>query len=430
MTVADTPPMANDPDGGSSIHFCDLCNKPITSESAFKRHVAYCRRTVGKPKKRKRSCKQCHRAKAKCSFELQCSRCTSKGFKCEYEKPVLPINNETSNDLQDASPSEPSGSSPSDCTGSPSYASTESPGFEGIMTLPEWQLHAPPRSVAELRTDPRHQASVLFLLEYIRGLPSMMCRRETFPVFIHGHWHEPELPTIFANCAHISELWLARNASPLGRELFYSAMNEEITRINGRLEVSAKQELTSCLAMQNFYTLLVVLDREMPRANVMPELEVRKCDIDRITNTARQCFASDAYDPFDIDKIGDPNETWEEFIYAESRRRCALFWFIISRVVHLGYGSLCPPVLGYRGLSLPAPETLWRAKTRKDWEAARAETRDRCQAPLHNTSLRTLGDLIDSRACGYDPDRGREVSNWLASCDKLGLMLVVASTMV
>ncbi|KAI0457051.1 hypothetical protein F5B21DRAFT_108211 [Xylaria acuta] len=430
MTIADTP-MSNDLDGSSSIHFCNLCNKPITSESAFKRHVAYCRRTVGKPKKRKRSCKQCHRAKAKCSFELQCSRCTSKGFICEYETLVLPFRgNEMSNDIQDGSASEPSGSSPSDCTSSPGYSFAELPAFEAITTLPEVQIHTPPRSVTEIRADPRHQASALFLLEYIRGLPSMMSRRETFPAFIHGHWHEPELPTIFANGAHISQLWLARSASPRDRELFYFAMEEESTRLMGRLETSAKEELIACLAMQNVYTLLVVLDHETPQANLLPELEVRKCNIDRITSTARQCFVSDAYDPFNIDKIGDPNETWEEFIYAESRRRCAIFWFITSRVIHLNYGSRCPPVVGYRGLALPAPETLWRATTREDWEAARAEIQERCQAPLNNTTLRTVGDLIDSRACASDPDRGRDLGNWLASCDKLGMLLAVASTMV
>ncbi|KAI0491119.1 hypothetical protein F4859DRAFT_508909 [Xylaria cf. heliscus] len=430
MTVADSP-MANDAEGSGSIHFCNLCNKPITSESAFKRHVAYCRRTAGKPKKRKRSCKQCHRAKAKCSFELQCSRCTSKGFICEYEKLVLPLGgNETSNDAQDASASEPSGSSPSDCTGSPGYASTEMPGFEGITTLSELQINTPPRSVTELRTDPKHQASALFLLEYIRALPSMLSRRWTFPAFIHGQWHEPELPIKFANCSHISQLWLVRNTNPQGREIFYSAMEEESTRLMFQLENSTKEELTGRLALQNIYALLAVIDSETPQANFVPELEVRKRDIDRVTRTARQCFALDAYAPFDIDTIGDPNETWEEFIYAESRRRCALFWFIVSRVVYLNYGSRCPPVLGYRGLSLPAPEALWRATTRKDWKAARAEALERCQTPLHGTTLRTVGDLIDCRAGASDPNREREVSNWLASSDKLGLLLVVASTMV
>ena len=36
----------------------------------------------------------------------------------------------------------------------------------------------------------------------------------------------------------------------------------------------------------------------------------------------------------------------------------------------------------------------------------------------------------DSRARTSDPDRQRQVSSWLAGCDKLGLMLLIASTMV
>lgn len=117
---------------------------------------------------------------------------------------------------------------------------------------------------------------------------------------------------------------LIGNASPHGRELFYSAMEDEFTRLMAKVETSTKEELVSQLAMQNIYTLLAVLDSETPQTNPVPELEVRKCDVDRVTKTARQCFASDAYDPFNIDKIGDPNETWEEFIYAESRRRYAI----------------------------------------------------------------------------------------------------------
>ncbi|KAI0197292.1 hypothetical protein EV127DRAFT_7328 [Xylaria flabelliformis] len=427
MTI-DTP-MANDLDGSNSIHFCNLCNKPITRESAYKRHVAYCRRTVGKPKKRKRSCKQCHRAKAKCSFELQCSRCVSKGFTCEYEKPALPLRgNEAS---INSSPSEASLSSPSDGTASTYNAPTELlPGFVGATTHIDLKIHTPPRTSTELRTDPRFQESALFLIEYIRALPSMMSRRETLPDFVHGYWHEPELPTIYANCVHISRLWLNRTASPRDRELFYSAMDEESSRLMSRAGTANKEELTASLAIQNAYTVFVVLDNEVPQEDAVPELEVRMSDVYRVTNIARQCFVSDAYDPFDIDKIGDPNETWEEFIYAESRRRCAIFWFITSRVVDLNYATLCPPVVGYRGLALLAPETLWRARTREDWEVAREEAQERGQWPLYSNSLRTIGDLIDYRACTSDPDRRREVSNWLASCGKLGLLLVVASTMV
>ncbi|KAJ2981165.1 hypothetical protein NUW58_g6756 [Xylaria curta] len=418
MTIADTP-MANDLDGSSGIYFCNLCNKPINSESAFKRHVVYCRRTLWKPKKRKRSC-----------------------FVCQYEKPIQPLaGNEMSSEFQEAwtpepsisgpstweqSTPEPSGSSPSDSIGSPGHAFPELQGFEIATMLSECR---PPRPVTELRTDPRHQASAMILLEYIRGLPFMMSRRETFPLFVHGQWHEPDLPEIFANCVHVSRLWLTRNASPQDRELFESTIEGEKERLINQISTATQQELIASLTMQNIYTLFTVLENDASQGTFMPELEARMCDIDRMTYIARQCFACDAYGPFDIDTIGNPNETWEEFIYAESRRRCALFWFIVSRVVGLHYGAQCPPIVGYRGLSLPAPETLWNARTKQKWEEARAEIRERSQRPLHSTTLRTVGDLIDSRACTSDPDQ-RDVSNWLASCDKLGLMLVVALTMI
>ncbi|KAI3324953.1 hypothetical protein HD806DRAFT_460789 [Xylariaceae sp. AK1471] len=435
MTIADTS-ITNDHDG-SSIRFCNLCNKPIASESAFKRHVAYCRRTLGKPKKRKRSCKQCHHAKAKCSFEPQCSRCKSKGLVCEYERPLAtPASNETYNGLQEISTSEPSESSPGDTVDSPSRAYTSMADFEGIVTIIELQNMSPPRLATELRADPTQQASVLFLLEIIRGLCHQMSRRETFPVFVHGHWHQRELPDTWVNCMRISQLYIARDVSPHGRELYYSALAEEITRLTRQMSTATKQELLASLEAQIIYTLLGVLDDDTTEANYIPEMRVQKSDLDRTTHLARQLFQTDAYAPFDIDSIGDPNETWEEFIYAESRRRygafqmCALFWFIVSRVIDLRSGLKCPPVLGYRGLALPAPETLWSARKREDWEAARAEIQQYRQQPLYNTTLRTFGDLIDSRSCAFNPDCGRQISTWLASCDKLGLMLLVASNMV
>ncbi|KAI0108667.1 hypothetical protein GGR51DRAFT_558980 [Nemania sp. FL0031] len=431
MATIDSP-MADSHDESNSIHFCDICYKPIARESAYKRHLAYCRRSVGRTKKRKRSCKQCHRAKAKCSFEPQCSRCLSKGFTCEYEKPGFPpTGSEISDDVQDTLMSELSGSSPSDATGSPCAAFTEITGFERVtdtdvsMLLP---LAPPPRPVTKLREDPRQHASMLFLLEVARGVPYMLSRRETFPVFIHGQWHQPKIPTPLANCMRITQLFLARNASPQGRELFYSTMSEERARVTQ--QSSTKQELLIRLTLNNIFLLLTVFDQETPQATLVPYLEAQGNDIDNITSSAHKCFASDAYKPFDIDGIGNPNETWEEFIYAESRRRCALWWFIVSRVIDLHYGFRCPPVVCYRGLALPAPDALWTARTREDWEAARMALRERYQEPYHQHSLRTLGDLIDSRACASDPDQGGRVGSWMASCDKLGLMLVVASGMI
>lgn len=117
--------------------------------------------------------------------------------------------NEMSDDLQDTPMSELCASSPSDATLSPGAIYTDLVNFEKATAISELPLISPPRLVTELRTDLRHQASALLLLEIIRGLPYMMSRRETFPVFIHGQWHQPELPTTLANCMRISQLFLA-----------------------------------------------------------------------------------------------------------------------------------------------------------------------------------------------------------------------------
>lgn len=77
------------------------------------------------------------------------------------------------------------------------------------------------------------------------------------------------------------------------------------------------------LAAHKMYALMTAFDNETVSANLVPELEANRHDIGWVANTAHECFASDGYGPFDIDSIGDPNETWEEFIYAEARRRYA-----------------------------------------------------------------------------------------------------------
>jgi hypothetical protein len=153
----------------------------------------------------------------------------------------------------------------------------------------------------------------------------MMSRRETLPVFIHGHWSDPELPEIFANCQSLSQLFIDRHLSPRGREIFYLALSKETARLTRQLPTASKMERVNSLQGLVFYTLFAVFDQDTTRTNYMPEIQVQKCDVDRVTCAARLCFEADAYAPFDIDKIGDPNETWEEFIYSESRRRYVSF---------------------------------------------------------------------------------------------------------
>lgn len=119
------------------------------------------------------------------------------------------------------------------------------------------------------------------------------------------------------------------STTPLGRERFYSTLSEERTRLKHHFSAATKEELIIRLAVHKMYALMVAFDNETVSANLVSELVASRYDIGWVADTARECFAADGYDPFDIDSIGNPNETWEGFIYAEARRRYAAY--LISR---------------------------------------------------------------------------------------------------
>ncbi|KAI0398146.1 hypothetical protein F5Y17DRAFT_215760 [Xylariaceae sp. FL0594] len=412
------------------VPLCNICNKPTTSASALKRHVAYCRRTLGKPKKRKRSCKRCREAKAKCSFEPQCHHCRSRGLVCEYEEPVgVPSVRERNPGIQDtrATLSDPPEIRPGGILdgwlGRPEAAASV---YDGTTTATNMQAL---RSLADIRADPRHQESIIFLLETFRALPQMMTRRETFPVFIHGHWHMTELPEAIVKCMSISQLYIKRGGSRSSHAIYRSTLDEEISRALRLVPNLTGLDLLATFETQVVYALLSALEDDRPDEESLPELSVESRHVDRATRIGRVCFEQDGYAPFDIDRVCDPSETWEQFIYAESRRRCALVWFLASRVIDLKFGSKCPPVRGYRGLALPCPDALWVARRRDEFEAARAEMLERCIGSGPRTSLRTLGDLVDVRSCS-DANSRRKLSSWFASCGELGMMLFMASGLI
>lgn len=64
---------------------CQLCDKPFSKESSYKRHISYCRRSQARSRVRPRSCLACNAAKVKCTFQTPCRRCLDKGLECVYE---------------------------------------------------------------------------------------------------------------------------------------------------------------------------------------------------------------------------------------------------------------------------------------------------------------------------------------------------------
>ncbi|KAI1414418.1 hypothetical protein F5Y13DRAFT_158512 [Hypoxylon sp. FL1857] len=399
------------------LQFCNLCSKPIATESAYKRHIAYCRRTQGRIRKRRRSCKECHSAKAKCSFEPECSRCKSKGLYCVYETPGISIHT-AKESLHHDSASSSTGDSPRTMElHDPSMCSSPLTNFGASTSLPLPETS--PRSIVALRADPVARHSARFILESMRGLPLTMISRETFSWFNHGHWYQSELPLNLARCIEIANLYIDRKS--LGEDSFWSVITQENRRLLRVLPNSSLDELLSGMQVQIAYMIMLALGNTS-----MDEIpEVTLSLLMTFDLYGNRCNKIDENVWFPPDRLDDPSETWENWVLAETRRRCTITWFLLSRVMDLKFGVMCPSISNCRTLPLPAPGSLWNARTRAGWEAAR---RVHCQT--RPVSLRTFRDLIEARSCPPGSERGQELNRWHANCDKLGLLLTLATTMI
>lgn len=63
----------------------------------------------------------------------------------------------------------------------------------------------------------------------ISAFPQMMLRRQTFPPFIHAHWHLPSLPETLANCMSIAQLFATRTAET--RPFLWRTIGTEVKRL-------------------------------------------------------------------------------------------------------------------------------------------------------------------------------------------------------
>lgn len=71
------------------------------------------------------------------------------------------------------------------------------------------------------------------LTHAIHAFPQMMMRRQTFPPFIHAHWHMSELPETLANCMSIAQIYSTR--TPETRPFLWRMIGVELQRFQGEV---------------------------------------------------------------------------------------------------------------------------------------------------------------------------------------------------
>lgn len=228
-------------------------------------------------------------SKTRCSLaQPQCSRCQAQGSECIYDGLLQQQSTESKSNLQqqksDLTTGLPqnisftTGTLSSDYTAGSFNASSSSsdvqqsthgwnanylhsardPFFNSTnqwQTAPDFSSYtlndvdvAQSRTSTELMqtyqvyTTSKFAASLLS--QAISAFPQMMLRRQTFPPFIHAHWHLPSLPETLANCMSIAQLFATRTAET--RPFLWRTIGVEVKRLQD--EVHSHKWLSTTLS--------------------------------------------------------------------------------------------------------------------------------------------------------------------------------------
>ncbi|KAH8429244.1 Zn(II)2Cys6 transcription factor domain-containing protein [Aspergillus melleus] len=484
------------------MFFCNLCQKPFTHEASRNRHVSYCRRSRDRPRVRHQSCQACSAAKARCSFQPQCSRCRHKGLECVYDHPngrqnatltpaalkskavppPTPVDTSTPTplprseiiannmelvgdelswdinlDLLQINQSTSTAAPVCDTISAPTTATTstyvsEDPqvsdaqamaSLEELYTTGETPVTGKtdflstitiPPALTTLETSgfltplpmssPAAQCNANYIIQMLRPFPQLMVQKATFPPFIHPSYykrctdsHSPVLQAPLANCMSIAQMFVPRTQET--KPFVWKTIRMEQRRLLSEMETFDREELLAAIQVYIIYLIMRIVDDTLRHS---------EHDLHMLLSFQLLCeqFRKICAQPFALDEQANPNHTWQDWIFSESRRRVACLWFIISRVICVKTGIPCDTTEVYRAIPLPSGHSLWTANCHEVWEAEYRASQMNYRRPR----LAYFGELIEAQRNPGDGSNSQKLDLWHTDADQLGIMLMLATAMV
>lgn len=490
----------------SSLHFCDICNKPFAqgasqvsshptiskheAVSSRDRHIKYCRKTHSRPRQRQKSCRPCGIAKVKCSFGESCSRCTKKGIRCFYEDSTSsvpsvhtlstastpgtrlalpnqvqdvalpytagsdrpwpdqsitiddswPFDVDQSLDLWQLDDTSDTLSYPQSTSHTTSTLATKQLSrspiysrllFDGCPCPTSWLPHSSELTVTtpvpnkaplykDLRlSSPIAQNNATLILQALRSYPQLMLRRDTFPPFIHPRNHNAlsensGLPEPIENCIGIAQIFASRTTETA--KFVWRTIRTEQKRIMDEIDHLSKGDLLAAIQAFTIYVIMRIIDDHIDHSgyDIFTLLSFQQLSL-----AFRELCGQD----FCQEEQSHPSWIWEDWIFAESRRRTALVWFFIDRVIYIKTGVPCDTSENFRELPVSSPKILWEARDAAVWQLEYRTLMARPEA------LRFFGTLIDCRVKTGDRANARVLDLWNSDVDSIGYLLNLAVSM-
>ena len=449
----------------------------LFTEAATKRHERYCLKTLSDPPpSRRKSCLACIRAKSRCSGGVpQCEQCQRKGKPCAYATETKPtrVSQEESVSASrnqvarlDIPICDGIDHQPSDIWKRlPRRSDFEDPSKFATSFHPRLPVDGSTHSkednlVAETHLDvdlEKHYLDVLLrrkadhssntgliqslVLQMLCAFPDKRMTEDSHPSFIHysvfSHLTNMlnfEDPLVI--CRSIARRYASR------KDAEYSSIWDDIVTEQARIydnRVTFDKWLTLSGAQAITVYLLMLAAEGETVLKSYPNLPVA------LLFTLGTLFGelNKMIDGFEATKDMFGNgPVWEDWIFAESKLRTAMTYFMMAQQFELYFGLPCNRADDYtfEEINLPASKALWEAKDFNSWheEYRLSEANDQ-EVRLKSGILWQLKytDLIESNhqqsqrgsSQGLKAVVEERIKEWQKRVDDFGILVALCSTL-
>ncbi|KAK9312625.1 hypothetical protein V1522DRAFT_234122 [Lipomyces starkeyi] len=408
---------------------------------------------------RKKACKQCTEAKARCDLEKpHCFRCKGRGLPCLYTSPSTTITGTAlTNDLgrRDANggrfdlsficqpangvdmPSPATSSSRNVVSLEQSSTVTATDNQEDIAPSTD---HGPALetrldfSAVDLRSTTDSSKirdrwmesfvpsfsqrpkilqpyTVQFLSCVLRTYPKCMTRPNGLPPIIHPlQVVDQEMPQPLANCYSLVRMWYGRATG--SEEIVTVTVKQEMERLLYEHQSYGQMELLATFQAYLIYVLM---------AYFSPVQGVSLVDHTTLVNLQELAYRISLTGLVCTEELSHSRPQWEPWIVASAKRRTLYAVYLFHNV----FNSVCqlPNYIGeeLHDLPIPASKALWEARTRHAWE----REYDYHLSTWQGNEL-CISELWRSPETG-SLERQKRIDQWMQSVDEFGMALFAVS---
>ncbi|KAA8619664.1 hypothetical protein PtrSN002B_001259 [Pyrenophora tritici-repentis] len=286
-------------------------------------------------------------------------------------------------------------------------------------------------------------ASLVFFT--LKSYP-LMLRQSTLPPFIHPSYvsftKEGTTTEPLENC--ITLMHMMASGVQGSRKLFWRNVRQECERICDQNQSLNKWELLGAMQALSIYVLIRLDEGEtehnnfdylLERAVILIAMQLSHDDFDCQTHHV-SCSSKSESD-------------WQDWVYKESRRRLAVIYRILNKLIFFGPAAMCDMPAEFVIAPLPAKRQLWEAKNAEEWKLeSQKEPREQV-----SYALAVDGEIVklDQRRLScrdawlpYTPsDEYRNLQNlqnrnsnsaawwaeWCSGMDSMGGLILLAASM-